>query len=61
MFHEHRLVYNTLGAASNAKWGSGGAVDGARALICGAQALGFADLGAPEWSEKLIENSFLAA
>ena len=52
VFHEHRLVYNTLGAASGSKWGDQGAIDGARALICGAQALGFADLGAPEWSEK---------
>ena len=52
VFHEHRLVYNTLGAASGSKWGGSGLIDGARALICGAQALGFADLGAPEWSEK---------
>jgi N4-gp56 family major capsid protein len=52
VFHEHRLVYNTLGAASGSKWGSGGLVDGSRLLLCGPQALGFADLGAPEWSEK---------
>jgi N4-gp56 family major capsid protein len=50
VFHEHRLVYNTLGATT--KWGAGGLVDGSRLLLCGAQALGFADLGAPEWSEK---------
>lgn len=52
VFHEHRLVYNTKGAASGSKWGASGTVDGSRLLICGAQALGFADLGAPEWSEK---------
>lgn len=52
VFHEHRLVFNTKGAASGSKWGAAGAVDGARMLLCGAQALGFADLGAPEWSEK---------
>ena len=52
VIHEHRLVYNTKGLASGSKWGSGGTVDGSRSLICGAQALGFADLGAPEWSEK---------
>ena len=53
VFHEHRLVYNTLGATSGVdKWGAGNLVDGARALLCGPQALGFADLGAPEWSEK---------
>lgn len=54
VLHEHRLVFNTKGAASGSKWGSGGTVDGSRMLVCGAQALGFADLGAPEWSEKLF-------
>jgi N4-gp56 family major capsid protein len=52
VFHEHRLLFTTLGAADTAKWGSGGHVDGSRLLLCGPQALGFADLGAPEWSEK---------
>ena len=52
IFHEHRLVFNTLGAASGSKWGAAGTIDGARMLICGSQALGFADLGSPEWSEK---------
>lgn len=55
VFHEHRLVYTTLGAASGSKWGSGSTVDGTRSLLCGAQALGFADLGAPEWTEKTFE------
>lgn len=55
ILHEHRLVYNTLGATSGAaKWGAGSDVDGSRMLICGPQALGMADLGAPEWSEKLF-------
>ena len=62
VFHEHRLVYNTLGATSGVdKWGAGNLVDGARALLCGPQALGFADLGAPEWSEKFDNTSFLVA
>ena len=52
VFVEHRLVFNTRGAASGSKWGAAGTVDGSRMLICGAQALGFADLGNPEWSEK---------
>ena len=53
VFHEHRLVYNTLGATSGVdKWGAGSDVDGSRMLICGPQALGMADLGSPEWSEK---------
>ena len=53
VFHEHRLVYNTLGATSGVdKWGAGNLVDGSRLLLCGSQALGFADLGSPEWAEK---------
>jgi N4-gp56 family major capsid protein len=55
IIHEHRLIFNTRGAASGSKWGATGTVEGSRALLCGAQALGFADLGAPEWSEKLFE------
>lgn len=50
---EFRHVYNTKGATSGVdKWGSGSDVDGQRVLICGAQALGFADIGAPTWVEK---------
>lgn len=55
VFHEHRLVYNTLGAASGSKWGSGSTVDGSRALILGRQALGMVDLGAPDWVEKKFQ------
>lgn len=53
VLHEHRLVYNTKGLTSGVdKWGSSQTVDGARMLVCGAQALGMADLGSPEWAEK---------
>lgn len=53
ILHEHRLVFNTKGAESGtAKWGAGSDVDGARMLVCGSQAMGVADLGAPEWAEK---------
>lgn len=55
VIHEHNLVYNTKGAASASKWGSGGLVNGTRTMLCGAQALGMADLGAPEWTEKLFQ------
>lgn len=55
VIHEHRLVYNTKGAASGSKWGSGGTVDGTRTLLCGAQALGMADLGPPEWDEEYFD------
>lgn len=50
VIHEHRLVYSTMGTTT--KWGSGNLVEGSRSLLCGAQALGMADLGAPEWNEK---------
>lgn len=49
---EYRNVYNTLGAASGDKWGAGGAVDGQRILVCGAQAMAFADIGGAKWVEK---------
>lgn len=55
VIHEHRLVYNTKGAASGSKWGSGGTVNGTRTLLCGAQALGMADIGQPEWDEKTFQ------
>ena len=51
-FHEYRHVYNTRGAIPGGKWGAGGLVDGCQILFCGAQALGMADLGVPEWVEK---------
>jgi N4-gp56 family major capsid protein len=55
VLHEHRLVYNTKGATSGVdKWGAGSDVDGSRMLVCGAQAMGLADLGAPEWAEKFF-------
>ena len=46
---EYRNVYNTKGTAT--KWG-GGSVDGQRILICGAQALAFADIGTATWEEE---------
>lgn len=50
VIHEHNLVYNTKGTAT--KWGAGNAINGTRSLLCGAQALAMADLGAPDWTEK---------
>lgn len=55
VLHEHNLVYTTKGAAAGAKWGSGGNVNGTRTLLCGAQALGMADLGPGDWVEKLFQ------
>jgi len=50
--HEFRHVPNTRGAASGSKFGNTGTVDGCQILFCGAQALGMADIGNPEWVEK---------
>ena len=53
VFHEFRHVYNTSSAVSGTgKWGTGSNVDGCQILFCGAQALGMADIGKPEWVEK---------
>ena len=54
-FHEFRHVPNTRLAASGSKWGSGSTVDGCQVLFCGAQALGMADIGNPEWVEKKFD------
>lgn len=55
VIHEHRLIYTTKGAAAGSKWGAAGAINGTRTLLCGAQALAMADLGAPEWDEKTFQ------
>jgi len=55
VIHEHRLVYNTKGAASGSKWGGSSATDGVRTMVCGAQALGMVDLGPPSWVEKYFD------
>lgn len=49
---EYFHVFNTLGAAGGSKFGVGGNVDGSATLLCGAQAMGFADIGDPTWVEK---------
>jgi N4-gp56 family major capsid protein len=46
--HEFRHVPNNR---LNPNWG-GGSVEGCQVLFCGAQALGMADIGSPEWVEK---------
>jgi N4-gp56 family major capsid protein len=52
IIHEFRHVYNTRGATTGVgKWGAGSDVEGQRVIMCGAQALGWADLGMPEWVE----------
>lgn len=51
--HEYRHVFNNSGTAT--KWGAGNAIEGCRVALCGAQALGMADLGNPEWYERLFD------
>ena len=53
--HEFRHVYNTSGLGPTAKWGAAGDVDGCRALFCGAQALGMADIGNAYWEEDYFD------
>lgn len=52
---EYRHVFNTRGLADGSKWGSGGHIEGQRVLFCGAQALGFADIGMADWEEKYFD------
>lgn len=53
--HEFRHVPNTRQAATGSKFGASGDVDGCQLLFCGAQALGMADIGNPEWVEKQFD------
>ena len=51
--HEFRHVPNVSAATSGVdKYGAGFNINGCQVLFCGAQALGMADIGAPEWNEK---------
>lgn len=52
---QHNLIFNTMGAAAPNKWGAGGAVNGTRTLVLGAQALAMADLNQGDWVEKLFD------
>jgi N4-gp56 family major capsid protein len=52
VIHEFRHVFNTTGLADGARWGTSSDVHGCRVLMCGAQALGYADLGNPYWVEE---------
>ena len=49
IIHEFRHVYTAT------DWGAGGNVNGQACLICGAQALGMADIGLPYWDEETYD------
>jgi len=55
MVHEFRHVFNTRGAASGDKFGTTGGDEGQRVLLCGAQALGMADIGPGYWDEDYFD------
>lgn len=45
ILYDHNKAFTTFGLANASKWGAAGTVDGAQALMIGAQALGVALLG----------------
>lgn len=54
--HEFRHVWTNTGAGAGNKFGSvSGNDNGQRALLCGAQALGMADIGTPYWDEDFFD------
>lgn len=53
--HTYRQVYNNLKRPDTQRWGSDGNVNGSRILLCGAQALGMADIGQAYWDEKKFD------
>lgn len=54
--HEYRHVFNTVGAAAGDGFGAVAGNDkGQRAMLCGAQALGMADIGTAEWVEDQFD------
>lgn len=52
VIYDHQKVYSTLGLASGSRWGAGGTVHGAQAMLMGAQALGFAKIGNADYNES---------
>ena len=56
MVHEFRHVYNNRNAADGDRFGATSGNDyGQRALLCGAQALGMADIGPGFWDEDQFD------
>lgn len=50
VLYSHQKVFNTFGTST--KWGSGNLVEGAQAMLLGAQAGGIATLGSMFWRES---------
>lgn len=52
ILYSHNKVFNTLGLGASSKWGAGGAIDGAQAILFGACAAGIALLGNVDMNES---------
>ena len=52
MIHEYHHVFSNEGAAAGSRFGLSGNDIGQRVLLCGAQAMGMADIGIAEWEEE---------
>lgn len=52
IIYDHNKVPTTLGLASGSKWGAASTVDGAQALLLGAQALGFSTISDMQYEES---------
>lgn len=55
VIHEYRLMFTTDKAGAGNMFGAAGAVNGARAVLCGAQALAMADISLPYWDEMMFD------
>lgn len=56
VIHEFRHVFTNTAAADGDRFGAtSGGDNGQRALFCGAQALGMADIGTPYWDEDYFD------
>lgn len=56
VLYTHNKVFNTMGLSSGSKWGSGGTVEGAQAMLLGAHAAGIAMIDNPFWREAEIND-----
>lgn len=56
VIHYHNKVYNTSGLTSGNKWGSGGTIDGAQAMLLGAQAGAIATIDSMFWREAVLTD-----
>lgn len=55
IIHEARNVFTNENAGAGNYFGAAGAVKGQRMLLCGAQSLAMADIGAGEWNEDTFD------